>query len=775
MKTLSLFIFSLMLSLALLPAQEVPAEGEAGQIIKEKAVVVRSDEADIMAEIGQLPYFPNLEAGQRYYDEKAYAKIQSLHAEGEATDNPLPLLKELDALLMDYTRRFGTENFRLDYDLLWMAGGVKHLLGDTIGAIHYYELAKMHDRGNKIPDFALTQLQAPTKVEWLPIDQYYKLLEVRRRVDPLIFPKAVLERMPPTINSDFPDYAPYLHPTDSILIFTSRRDFSGMRPEDYVDPFSINNEDLYFSERDFITGDWTEAMRISDTVNSSFNEGSACLAPDGVTLYFTRCREDRGFGSCDIYTARYDPSTGEWGHVQNLGSEINSKAWDSQPNIAPDGRTLFFVSNRNGGFGGTDIYYATRDDESGRWSPAKNIGPMINTAENEVTPYFHRINETLYFSSTGHLKNYGSYDIFKSRWKGDRWEFPENLGPLINTDGNQYYFTINGRGTLIFYSNSENPEEDHVRQNFDLYAFPMPMEARPDAVAELKGYLVDSVSGFKLRGTVMILDLEEGVEVAPKRINEDGYFEFDLVNDRRYRLFVLGDNFLTLEEEMVLTGDTTFTIFTQSFEENKPIVFESMEFRSNSAKLKSSVKPKLDYIVRFLETYPMFKLEVEGHTDAVGREESNLRLSQERADAIADYLTRKGNFAEGRITAKGYGETRPLVPNDTEENRRQNRRVEFKLALDDTYEGDLWLPTEAELFFGEDLPVEADPNFDSEFDWSESEEAEWAEEIEAEDAEEALFDDLDLESELESDIIEMLEEEVPPTEEEEEAGGGSGP
>ena len=768
-----LLLISLGLGLSPLRAQEEPFErGE--QIVKEKAVIVRSDEADIMSNIGQLPQFPNLSTGVRYADEKAYARIQALHAQGEATDNPTPLLEELDELLMAYTSRFGIENFRLDYDLLWMAGGVKHLLGDTAGAIHYYELAKMHDRGNKIPTFALDQLRAPTRTEWLPIDQYYELLEVRRRVDPLVFPKAVLERMPQAINSDFPDYAPYLHPTDSILIFTSRRDFSGMRAEDYVDPFSINNEDLFFSERDFITGDWTVAVRISDTINSEFNEGSACLAPDGVTLYFTRCREGRGFGSCDIYTARYDPVTGEWGHVQNLGGEINSKAWDSQPNISADGRTLFFVSNRNGGFGGTDIYFATRDEATGRWGAAQNLGPMINTAENEVTPYFHRINETLYFSSTGHLENFGSYDIFKARWQGDHWEFPKNLGPLINTDGNQYYFSINGRGTIIFYANSDQPEEDHVRQNFDLFSFPMPMEARPDAIAELKGYLVDSVSGFKLRGTVMILDMEEGVEVAPKRINEEGYFEFSLVNDRRYQLLVLGDNFLTIKEDLVMTGDTTFTIFTQSFEENKPIVFESLEFRSNSAKLKAEVKPNLDYIVRFLQTYPMFKLEVEGHTDAVGREESNLRLSQERASAIADYLVRKGTLDPSRVTAIGYGETRPLVPNDTEENRRKNRRVEFKLVLDTEYDGDLWLPTEEELFFGEELPAPPDPAFDAEFDWSEEERADWEEEIESEDSEEALYDDLDLESELESDIIQMLEEEILPEETEtEEEGGGS--
>ena len=255
----------------------------------------------------------------------------------------------------------------------------------------------------------------------------------------------------------------------------------------------------------------------------------------------------------------------------------------------------------------------------------------------------------------------------------------------------------------------------------------------------------------------MIIDLDNGVEVAPKKINEYGFFEFDLINNNRYRLYVLGDNFLTIKNDFQLNGDTTFQVLTQSFEQNKPIVFESMEFGSNSAKLRSSVKPKLDYIVRFLQNYPMFKLEVEGHTDADGREESNLRLSLQRAEAIASYITRKGEFDVDRVKAIGYGETRPVVPNDTEENKAKNRRVEFKLVLDDTYDGDLWLPTKEELFFEDDLEFESDPEFDDEFEWSEEDMKKW--EAERDEWEgEVEMEELDLDQELEDDILESLED-----------------
>ncbi|TAE58100.1 MAG: hypothetical protein EAZ89_03540, partial [Bacteroidetes bacterium] len=412
-----------------------------------------------------------------------------------------------------------------------------------------------------------------------------------------------------------------------------------------------------------------------------------------------------------------------------------------------DGKTLFFISNRRGGFGGTDIYVTTLS-ESGAWTPAQNLGPIVNTWREEVTPFYHSINKTLYFSSTGHPTQFGGFDIFKSRWIGDRWSSPANVGPLVNTEGNQYYFSISGKATKIFYANSLNPEEDHERQNFDLYSFDMPMEARPDAIARFRGMLIDSVSGYPLYGTAMIVDLEEGTEVAPKRVNEEGFFEFSLVNDRKYRLYVLGDNFLTVKNDFVMRGDTTFEIFTQSFEENKPLVFETLEFKSNSSKLSPTLKPKLEYLARFLQTYPMFKLEIEGHTDADGSSDANRALSLSRSQAIAKYLIAVGSIPATRLTAMGYGEERPIVPNDTEENKRKNRRVEFRLVLDENYKGDMFLPTAEELNFDDDLESEyvPDPEFAKPFDWDPAERDEWENEL-------LLDEEMDLGKELENDQI----------------------
>ncbi len=722
-------------------------------IVKQRSVLLRSQE-DLLAGYGEVQMFPNISKTEYYYNEKELDRIEEIRESGDA--------EQLGLILQKYVSQFGIINFQRDIHLLWELGHVKQQLGDTVSAIFFYELAEIHRLGaaalrldvrlDEEQNIALIEIKAPTASNWIPVADYEKLLKLRKRLDPLILPKNYLESMGRAVNGPDADYAPYMHPSDSVLIFTSRRDTSGILRSEFIDPFERFNEDLYYTERDFLDGKWRPAMRLSNDINTQFNEGSACLSPDGKTLYFTRCKSADGLGDCDIFQATYE--AGGWIGIHNLGDNVNSKSWDSQPNISADGKTLFFSSNRPGGFGGTDIYM-TQLNEQGKWMPAQNLGPVVNTPRSEVTPFFHKINGTLYFGSEGHLENFGGYDIYKSRYIGVNWELPKNVGPLVNTKGNEYYFSIDGKGETLFYANAKDKDLDHVNQDFDIFSFPMPMEARPDAIAKLRGVLVDSVSGYTLQGTVMIVDLERGIEVAPKKINEFGYFEFDLVNNNRYRIYVLGDNYLTIKKDIILRGDSTFEMLTQSFEQEKPIVFESMEFGSNSAKLRGDIQPNLDYIVRFLQAYPMFKLEIEGHTDSDGRDESNLRLSQDRADAIRAYIIRKGEFEQDRVAAKGYGETRPIVPNDTDEHKQMNRRVEFKLVFDEAYQGDMYLPMEEELFYdaADDLIDDWSDIDDGFEDWPDEEREAWEEEVQ-------IGDELDLDAELESDILRMMEAEI---------------
>ncbi|MEM6265185.1 MAG: OmpA family protein, partial [Bacteroidota bacterium] len=507
----------------------IPIKTSSG-VLKQKAVLL--DVPDTSQYAGRfqstgLVQFPNATRWRFYDDKKKLAKIKA----SEGMDD---LYYQIE-LLEDYVTKFGIRNFRDNIQMVWKLARLKELAGDTAAAVFYYEQAIKHNRSQLVPRLAYDTLVAPTKSEWLPLDTYYKLLKVRKRMDPLIPENPVRQNMGTLINSSYADYAPMMNHSDSVLIFTSRRE-----NQDLVDPFQQANEELYFSVKDFMDGGWQEAEKFDEAINSDVNEGSACLSPDGKTLYFTRCNSPDGMGDCDIFQATYD--VGKWVAIKSLGPMVNSRSWDSQPNITADGNVLFFASNRFGGFGGVDLYY-TQKLSDGTWSRAQNLGPVINTPRDEVTPFFHSINSTLYFGTTGQLMNYGDFDIMKSRWMENQWEEPNNLGPLINSATSEYYFSIDSKGANIFYASAKRGEGIHEDMDFDLFSFPMPMESRPDAVTKLQGILRDSVTGYALRGAVMVVDLDNGVEIAPKRINEKGYFEFDLKNNNRYRLYVIGDNF----------------------------------------------------------------------------------------------------------------------------------------------------------------------------------------------------------------------------------------
>ncbi len=654
-------------------------------------------------------YFPNLNKVHRFEKGDYHHKIQKAE---ERED-----ILALDSLLTNFIGQWGIGNFQSDVGYIWKAGQVKELIGDSATAALYYELGLKNQRPwEDHIKLHYDSLKARMNVEWVDLQFYYKILEARRKIDPLIPPKGVMLNMGPKVNSDRPDYAPFMHPSDSVLLFTSRRN-----EEIVIDPADMKkNEDLYFCKKGFIEGVWSYAEQFNSDINSEYNEGSACLSRDGKTLIFTRCDEPGGLGSCDLYIADFVGD--DWINIRNLGPSVNSEDWDSHPSLSPDGNTLYFASNRKNGFGLTDLYVCYRKDR-GAWSPAKNLGPMINTAADEITPFFHQVNSTLYFSSSGHLKNLGGYDIYKTRWLGDHWDYPRNVGPLINSAGNEDYFSIDGTGKRLFYAAAKNDlQMARINQDFDIFSFPMPMEARPSSIVTLRGYLIDSASGNPITGIVLIIDKDEGIEIAPKHINPFGYFEFELMSGKNYDIFIQGENFLTIKESLTLEADTTFSLFAQSFETGKPLVFENLEFADDSYELDSQVEPKLNYLVNFLHKYPMFRLEIKGHTDSDGEETYNLDLSRKRANVIRRYILMRGKLDERRVGAHGYGEMRPLVPNDSEENKRMNRRVEFEVWMDPTYDGPMVLPTD-EDFLTDDLEEEFyDPEFMEEFDFDWKEE-----------------------------------------------------
>lgn len=599
--------------------------------------------------------FPNLDKIKYYSDAQKLSRIKTLDTP-ETQEGMYSALKE-------YVRNFGIENFAKSVPLLWKLAQLSEKYGSKNEALSLYKLVlKHHQQGIDIKQLykKYDAVETEKKENYVPLDFYYKLVDYRKEIDTLRPPHSVLVNMGEDINSTKEDYGPSMGNVDYVLLFTSKR-----KPHE-----SRNyNEDLFYALK--VDGSWAHTEEFK-TINTNYNEGSACLSQDGKFLYFSRCGAPGSLGNCDIYFAKLGKDS-TWTDVKNLGPTINSSGWDSHPSLSHKGDTLFFASNRSGGFGLSDIYFSVKD-KTGSWTQAKNAGPVVNTVNSEVSPFFHHRHNTLYFSSNGQPLNFGGFDIYKSYKQNKGWSEPKNIGPLVNGGGDEYYFTIDSKSHDLYYARSN--EDD--KKNLDLYSFPVPMEAQPMARTHLKGSLIDQ-NGKPLGGIVSVIDLDSAVEVAPQYIQADGSFGFDLINKRKYLLVIQGDDFFRIEEVFFLDGETEINRIAQPLESK--IAFRSVEFENGKADILPSMYSDLNKIGNFLVDHPKLKLRISGHTDSAGNEGLNLTLSQDRANAIKTYLIQQFKVPEEHIIATGYGSSKPVVmQEETEEHKQFNRRVEFEIV-----------------------------------------------------------------------------------------------
>ncbi|MDN5200814.1 OmpA family protein [Fulvivirgaceae bacterium BMA10] len=598
--------------------------------------------------INKIPYF---------YDKKKFNLIRKYNTEKN--------WEKLYQPLEDYVKRFGIENFYKDTYWLWRYAQITELNGNIEKAKILYRLVLKHHR--KEADFKKLSLHYDSLNQnnadnYVPLEYYYELVEYRKEIDTLRPPRGILINMGQEINSEHPDYGPALSLHNNTLLITSKRN------QIRRDLDKIVNEDLFFSTR--IDGHWQPAKSFKN-INTRYNEGSACLSRDGKTLYFARCNSTDGFGNCDLFVAEMQQDS-TWGNIKNLGEMVNGPSWDSQPSLSHSEDTLYFASDRIGGFGLSDIYF-TYKNKKGEWTKAQNLGPVVNTRGNEVSPFYHPMHSVLYFSSNGHLLNFGDFDIYKSYQVDQRWAEPKNVGPLVNGSGSEYYFTIDSKSKDLFYAKSKKEEIE----NLDLFSFPLPMGAQPEATALVQGSLLETTTNEPMKGIVSIIDLDSGIEVAPKFLREDGSFSFDLINNKNYLLIIQGDDFFRIEELFYLDGDFEYHRKVDRF--SSRIKFESVEFDNGKAELKSEMYGDLNKIVDFMLDNPDFKLKISGHTDSDGSERLNLKLSEDRAKAIMEYITYFGSVEEDRVEAIGYGSSKPIVEEKTDEDKKLNRRVEFEI------------------------------------------------------------------------------------------------
>jgi len=611
---------------------------------------------DSLTSFGQsdIFVFPNVNTVAFYYDAKDYKKLQELRRTGPR--------EAYYTALRTYVSNFGIRNFAENTAMLWELARLSTKYGPPGEAILFYKLVlKHHRQGLDTADVfrEYDSLERDKKKYYVPLEYYYQLVAYRKEIDTLRPPHAVLVNMGDNINSPKEDYGPTIGNVDTLMLFTSKRNKNNVDTRQY-------DEDIFYSVR--VDGFWGPAKGF-DKINTIYNEGSACMSLDGKLLIFSRCFDS----NCDLYSAERPALDSAWRNVHNLGPGINSSGWDSHPSLTHRSDTLFFASNRVGSFGLSDIFFSVRDASTRQWGKAQNVGPVINTANSEVSPFFHHRYNVLYFSSNGHALGFGDFDIYKSYRQPKSWGEPKNIGPLVNGGGSEYYFTIDSRSTELFYARSEADD----RKNLDLFSFPVPMEAKPEATAQLRGSLKND-QGQPMKGIVSVIDLDQGVEVAPKYIREDGTFDFNLINKRHYLLVIQGDEFFRIEELFFLDGETEINKTAEPIESK--IAFESLEFENGKANILPAMHADLDKLGNFLIDHPELHLTISGHTDSAGKEESNLRLSQARADAIKAYLVNSFSIDNPRIKAIGYGSSKPATQELSDEHKQLNRRVEFEIS-----------------------------------------------------------------------------------------------
>ncbi len=624
---------------------------------KRKEVQILTDvPSDVVFNIYE---FEGIHKYPEYYNKHKLERIIQLDRDGK--------WEQLFNALRDYVKRFGIRNFYKDTKLIWHLAKMTELFGDPGEAKTLYRMVlRHHYQGINLKEIELyyDSLNKQAAEQFVPIDYYYELVEHRKLIDTLHPPRGVLLNMGMLVNSTSADYGPSLNIHNDILIFTSKR-----KKVDETIRFK-EDEDLFFSRKDPY-GTWSKAKPI-EKLNSHYNEGSPCVSADGMTLVFSRCDCQDCYGDCDLFiTHMEDDST--WGEVKNMGINVNSLSWDSHPALSHKGDTLYFASDRLGGFGLSDIYF-TAQNNKGFWSAAKNMGPVINTRNNDVSPFYHPIFDVLYFSSNGQLYNFGEFDIYKAFKVGDYWSEPQNIGPLVNGRGSEFYFTIDSDSELLFYARSST----HDLNKQDIYSFPLPMGAQPEATTSVSGTLTDSLTGVPFKGIVSVVDLDQGLETAPKFIKNDGSFEFDLINKRNYLLILQGDDFFRIEEIFYLDGPLELNKVTEPLASK--VKFESIEFDIGKAELKTEMYADLNKVVNFLYDNIDFKLRISGHTDSRGSSHINIQLSKERAQNIRDYIVIFAGIHENRVEADGFGDTLPIVKDErSNEDRKLNRRVEFEI------------------------------------------------------------------------------------------------
>lgn len=537
-------------------------------------------------------------------------------------------------------------------NVFYSLGEASYLLMQYDTAIYYL---------NRFLDFPRANPQIVPEARWLLSNAEFAREHIKK---PVRFNPEIL---PPVINSGPLQYFPVLTADEKKIFFTKR---TSHQPQ--------FDEDIYVAEKDSMEN-WETPYPISRNINTPHNEGTCTISADGKILIFTCCMGRGGYGSCDLYIS-YEEGN-DWSRPVNMGENINSSSWDSQPSLSADGRKLYFISDRPGGQGGRDIWLSYTD-EKGNWQPCINLGPAINTKKDEVSPFIHVNGQTLYFASKGY-PGFGGYDLYSAEYINGVWSKPKNLGFPVNTPEDQVSLFVTANGKKGYYSLDSYTDNGLPTSNIYCFDIPEEISVRNKSYY-VQGKILDAETHEPLKARIDLMDVNKNDLVS--RVYSDSIFgEYTMVltEGSEYALYVDCPGYIFESRNFNLPKGSPYKPVQMDFYLNKSragavTTLNNIFFDTDKYDLKEKSITELERIIGYMQRFPEMKIEILGHTDDVGTAEYNLKLSIKRAEAVYDYLVDHG-INPDRLDYKGFGQAKPAFPNDSEVNRSRNRRIEFMI------------------------------------------------------------------------------------------------
>ena len=491
------------------------------------------------------------------------------------------------------------------------------------------------------------------------IEQYQTAIEMKNS------PYEISPRNLKNVNTPFDDYFPSVtadgHMLSTTVLVPTENEYGMVRRQ----------EDIYVSYKS--GDDWGKSERLPYPMNTSGNEGAQSFSTDGRYMFFVSCDNMENIGSCDMYYAIRQGNG--WSKPMNLGAPANSKYWESNPVMSPTGDKIYFTSNRPGGVGDRDLWSVdVRILDNGllHCSNAQNLGRPVNSEGGEFSPFIHADNQTLYFSSNGH-GGMGRNDIFVSKRVNGEWGEPVNLGYPINTHGDESGFTVSGDGRKAYFASDKIEDND---MKLEIYEIDLPGEFRPQPMSFVQGHVIDAKKNTPLQSMVEIFNLQTNEKYFESITDrKDGTFTVYLPEEGEYGLSVDKDGYLFYSRNIDQSTDTLI-VMLQPITAGSGFVLRNMYYGYDSDVILESSWVEIERLYEFLKDKPALRIKIVGHTDSRGSSQYNKDLSERRALALKNKLIEKGISAD-RLEHEGMGDTRPVAPNDTEENRAKNRRVEI--------------------------------------------------------------------------------------------------